>query len=816
MIDSLLPDGPLSARARPVWQAFLLLAPVALGAGMVLMAAADPRPELGLTLDRTRAIEAAREVARSQGVDASNWIGAVVPDTDTERSFYYRLPASADRARVRRVLPELIIIVTLKSADRAQGFIAYLGPDGRPLGFDHRLPRTKSVPDAGEAVDRAAAQKAALAWADQHGFTLGEPSVDQEGRTGAVAREFTWPVRTPALPELSLELVESTRGGKVVEQRVEGKIAGEFSRATLGTPPQWLTWSFGILIGIFYVWLILAAFYRYILRTKQKEAPHARALMISAVMVATTLTIVLLTDAIGREIGQSIFQTILLFFFASLTFVVIGAAVGIAWGSGEGDIRELFPGRLTSLDALITGRLLSIEIARSVLVGSAFAAWLLLAHGLVLAPLRGRPDAGIGGAGVRELLTSAVGLTHFLDAVSTAVNGGAFLLLVALPILRRFFKSNRTFILAVAVSAFVFASAQEAGYRPVLVAMLLTAATAAAVTVPFFTHDLLAAVVAYAGFDFFSGLSETLNQTIPGIRADVMTTLGVAIAALVAEAVILVRGRTYAEEEVRPMYAAHLAERIALQMEASAAREAQLRLLPRKLPDMAGMSISASCRPAHEVGGDFYDVYRVDASRLAVFVADGGGRGMDAALIIALAKGFLMPTSRQGLPPVELMTRLYSRISPYVGDSRAGGLLYAVVDVAAGMLTYARIGTSPFVLVSADGLAPPDIPDERIVPPAGDHAQPAIIEGVCRTAPGHSIFVMTDGINGILEAAGAASVREWIAKTTAPLKPGAAPHDALTREIGRFERAARRRGKEDDITTVVIHVETVRAVVEVA
>ena len=776
------------------------------------MALAEPRAELGLTLDRARAIAAARGLAKSKGIDASEWPASVATDNDAGRSFYYRLPPNAERERVRRVLPELTVIVTLKAPDRVRGFVAILGPDGRPLGFEHRQPRSEGAAETDEAKDRAAANQAAVGWAEEHGFTLGDVSVDQEGR-GAVSREFTWPVRTPSLPELKLELKVTARAGQVIEQQVDGSIDGAFARANLGAPPGWVRWVVGIATGIFYVWLIVAAFYRYVLRAKQKEAPHSRALMISAVLVAATTLVVFLTDAIGREVGQSLFEAILIVFFASLTFVIIGAAVGIAWGSGEGDIRELFPGRLTSLDALITGRLLSTELARSVLVGVAFAGWLLLVHGLVLAPLRGRPDAGTSVGGIREVLAPAVGLTHVLDAIATAVNGGAFLLLVALPILRRRFKSNRAFFAAVAVTAFVFASAQEAGYRPVAVAMLLTAATATALVLPFFTHDLLAAIVAYAAFDLFTGLTQALIQPTPGVWIDLLMTTGLIAAALVAACVIVVGGRTYSEESVRPVYAAHLAERLALQTEASAAREAQLRLLPRTLPDISGISISASCRPAHEVGGDFYDVYRIDDSRLGIFVADGGGRGVDAALIIALAKGFLMPTAGLGFPPAQVMARLHQRLAPYVGDSTAGGLMYAVVDAAAGSLTYARLGTSPFALVSGAG-GRVERPDERPVMPSGE--SPAFIEGKCRTAPGQSIYFMTDGINGILEAAGAASVGEWISRTTTAVSGAAPAHAALAREIGRYERSARRRGREDDITTVVLHVDAAPAAVGVA
>jgi sigma-B regulation protein RsbU (phosphoserine phosphatase) len=53
------------------------------------------------------------------------------------------------------------------------------------------------------------------------------------------------------------------------------------------------------------------------------------------------------------------------------------------------------------------------------------------------------------------------------------------------------------------------------------------------------------------------------------------------------------------------VYAKHLAERVSMQAEVSAAREAQKRLMPERLPSLRNFSIAARCHPAHEVGGDF-------------------------------------------------------------------------------------------------------------------------------------------------------------------------------------------------------------------
>jgi hypothetical protein len=63
-------------------------------------------------------------------------------------------------------------------------------------------------------------------------------------------------------------------------------------------------------------------------------------------------------------------------FSATMSYVLIGLFMGLAYGSGEGDIRESYPGKLTSLDALITGKLFSRNVSRSYLIGLAMGGWL--------------------------------------------------------------------------------------------------------------------------------------------------------------------------------------------------------------------------------------------------------------------------------------------------------------------------------------------------------------------------------------------------------------------------------------------------------
>jgi hypothetical protein len=61
-----------------------------------------------------------------------------------------------------------------------------------------------------------------------------------------------------------------------------------------------------------------------------------------------------------------------------MAYSVVGLFIGLDYESGEGDIRESYPGELTSLDALFTGRLFSQSVSRSVLIGRAIGGWTLL------------------------------------------------------------------------------------------------------------------------------------------------------------------------------------------------------------------------------------------------------------------------------------------------------------------------------------------------------------------------------------------------------------------------------------------------------
>src|SRR5205823_742606 len=110
---------------------------------------------------------------------------------------------------------------------------------------------------------------------------------------------------------------------------------------------------------------------------------------------------------------------------------------------------------------------------------------------------------------------------------------------------------------------------------------------------------------------------------------------------------------------------------------------------------------------------------------------DGGGRGIEAALVIALAKGFLMPTARAGLTPTAVMVRLHARVISLMEDTRAGGLLYATIEAATGTVNYTRWGVSPTVLVRNASTGVVSSVAERQTTATHETSEVALLEGRC-------------------------------------------------------------------------------------
>ncbi|MEI8396412.1 MAG: SpoIIE family protein phosphatase [Rhodospirillaceae bacterium] len=146
---------------------------------------------------------------------------------------------------------------------------------------------------------------------------------------------------------------------------------------------------------------------------------------------------------------------------------------------------------------------------------------------------------------------------------------------------------------------------------------------------------------------------------------------------------------------------------IALQQELEIARELQLSILPRVEADEEDFSAHALMIPAKEVGGDFYDFFFLSPRRVGIVVADVSGKGVPAALFMAVSRTLLKATATFGLSPGPCLSKLNNLLEGENEKSLFVTTFYGILDLNTGVLTYANGGHNPPMLVGFDGTVAP-------------------------------------------------------------------------------------------------------------
>jgi sigma-B regulation protein RsbU (phosphoserine phosphatase) len=254
------------------------------------------------------------------------------------------------------------------------------------------------------------------------------------------------------------------------------------------------------------------------------------------------------------------------------------------------------------------------------------------------------------------------------------------------------------------------------------------------------------------------------------------------------------------------------AEKKRLEEELRIARQIQMSLLPRGPLDFPGIGVTALCVPAREVGGDYYDFFRVGERRLGVLIADVSGKGTSAALYMAELKGLMLSLSQIYQSPRQLLIEVNRIISENLDARSFITMTYAVIDLDAGVMTYARAGHTPLVYVPADEPASAQVlvPNGLVVGlriPGADEKFQELLEEDRLTLHKGDVFVFyTDGITEAMnpesDLFGDARLGRLVAEhghlDTADLR------ERILREIESFVGAA---DQHDDMTMILIKIE---------
>ncbi len=204
------------------------------------------------------------------------------------------------------------------------------------------------------------------------------------------------------------------------------------------------------------------------------------------------------------------------------------------------------------------------------------------------------------------------------------------------------------------------------------------------------------------------------------------------------------------------------AEKKRLEEELRIAHEIQMSLLPQGPLQMPGLSVAALCVPAREVGGDYYDFLRLSENRLGLLIADVAGKGTSAALYMAELKGLMLSLSRIHSSPRELLIQANHLIAEHLDARSFITMTYAVVDLTAGTMTYARAGHTPLIHVpglpggdNAPRVAHIHVPDGLVLGlkiDNGEKFEQLLVEETIRLHPGDVYMFFTDGLSEAMNA----------------------------------------------------------------
>lgn len=184
-------------------------------------------------------------------------------------------------------------------------------------------------------------------------------------------------------------------------------------------------------------------------------------------------------------------------------------------------------------------------------------------------------------------------------------------------------------------------------------------------------------------------------------------------------------------------------ELISIQKDLNTAREIQQAILPRSFPERTEFSIFASMVPAREVGGDFYDFFMIDNDRLGFVIGDVSGKGIPAAIFMAVSRTLIRATGLKGIPPDECMNYVNRMLCNESVSCMFVTVFYGILNCRTGEVEYVNAGHNPPYIVTSQGIKKVELTGGAVL---------GCIEGlvyksaIIRLNPGEKIFLFTDGV----------------------------------------------------------------------
>jgi len=235
------------------------------------------------------------------------------------------------------------------------------------------------------------------------------------------------------------------------------------------------------------------------------------------------------------------------------------------------------------------------------------------------------------------------------------------------------------------------------------------------------------------------------------------------------------------------------------------ARAVQRKMLPSELPEVPGYDFGDVFRECDHVSGDFYDVITISRGRIGMLLGDVSGHGLEAALIMGMAKKAFTLRAQQELPPDEVVRRVNGDVFPDLEQGTFITAAFSVLDPATHEMSFVRAGHNEALLWRAATrmiqLVKP--PGMMLGVDAGPRFNKALGAETIVLQPGDTVVQFTDGVT---EAMNAKNDEFGIERLTdAMLRAGGSPAEVMLGSITQaLDKFTGLRAQEDDITLIAV------------
>jgi sigma-B regulation protein RsbU (phosphoserine phosphatase) len=185
---------------------------------------------------------------------------------------------------------------------------------------------------------------------------------------------------------------------------------------------------------------------------------------------------------------------------------------------------------------------------------------------------------------------------------------------------------------------------------------------------------------------------------------------------------------------------------ISIQQDLQAAREIQQAILPKKFPPFPEhdeFSIYASMIAAKEVGGDFFDFFMIDHERLGFVIGDVSGKGVTAAIFMAVSRTLIRATGLKGISTVECMNYVNRLLCNESVSCMFVTVFYGILNTSNGEVEYVNAGHNPPYILSDNKIRNVEMTGGTILGCLEDFSYQS---KKVTLMPGDLLFLYTDGV----------------------------------------------------------------------